>query len=103
MSNAPVHPINGKYPVEWKVKAQALATYFAGLIGMAILNGVADANLIAELPDSVEVFVAPLLPVAVGALAGWKARHQERAGESWPAIQREEPLPSPHPRNPFDA
>jgi hypothetical protein len=65
-------------PVETKVKAAAVATYLGLLALLAVLNGVTDADLIAGLPDVVEVFVAPLLPTAVTFVTSYLARHTPR-------------------------
>ncbi|PRX66090.1 hypothetical protein B0I32_106226 [Nonomuraea fuscirosea] len=66
-------------PVETKVKAMTLTAYLSGVAGMAILQTVADApSLIAFLPDWVEAVILPLVPTALSAVAGWKARHTPR-------------------------
>ena len=68
----------GKTLVETKVKVAAWATYL-GLAGLlAILTGFSDANLIAGLPDPVEVFVAPMLPTLITTLAAYRAKHTPR-------------------------
>lgn len=69
----------GSAPVETKVKVGAAATYF-GLVGLlAILNAVADTNLITSLPDVAEVFVAPLLPTLITFVASYLAKHTPRS------------------------
>lgn len=65
-------------PVETKVKAAAWATYLGLVALLAVLNAVADANLVAVLPDLVEVFVAPILPALITFVAGWTAKHTRR-------------------------
>lgn len=66
-------------PVETKVKAMTLTAYLSGVAGMAVLQAVADApSMIAFLPDWVEAITLPLLPTALSAVAGWKARHTPR-------------------------
>lgn len=72
------HPRVDPAPIERKVTAATVGAYLAGLAGLAILNGIADANLIAGLPDLAEVMLAPLLPAAVAFLAGFIARHTPR-------------------------
>ncbi|MEV4472792.1 hypothetical protein [Nonomuraea sp. NPDC049504] len=68
-----------KPPVETKVKAMTLVSYLGGVAGMAVLQAVADApSMIAFLPDWVEAITLPLLPTALAAVAGWKARHTPR-------------------------
>lgn len=64
--------------IETKVKWATIATYvgIAALLGG--LNAITDANLISELPDVVEVFVAPLLPTLITFLAGRQAPHTPR-------------------------
>lgn len=65
-------------PVEAKVKAAGWATYLGGVGLLAILNAFSDANLIAGLPDAVEVFVAPMVPTAITTAAAWLAKHTPR-------------------------
>ena len=65
-------------PVERKVTAATVGAYLAGLAGLAVLNGVADTNLISVLPDLLEVMVAPLFPAGVAFLTGYIARHTPR-------------------------
>jgi hypothetical protein len=65
-------------PVEKKVTAATFASYLGGVALLAILNGVADTNLITALPDVVEVFVAPLVPTAITFIGGYVARHTPR-------------------------
>ncbi|MGI5292634.1 hypothetical protein ACQEVF_58835 [Nonomuraea polychroma] len=68
-----------KPPVETKVKAMTLTSYLAGVAGMAVLQAVsADPSMIAFLPDWVEAITLPLLPTALAAVAGFKARHTPR-------------------------
>ncbi|GGO63233.1 holin [Nonomuraea cavernae] len=74
-------------PVEAKVKAMTLTAYLSGVAGMAVLQVVAaDPSLISFLPDWVEAITLPLLPTALAAVAGWKARHTPRP--DLPADQR---------------
>jgi len=65
-------------PIERKVKAATIAVYIATSALLGILNGVTDANLVAGLPDWLEVFVAPLLPAAAAWIAGYRAKHTPR-------------------------
>lgn len=65
-------------PVEKKVTVATLASYLGGLALLAILNGVADTDLVASLPDAVEVFIAPMIPTAVTFIAGYVTRHTPR-------------------------
>ncbi|MFD8529398.1 hypothetical protein ACFV0L_18460 [Streptosporangium canum] len=68
-----------KPPVETKVKAMTLASYLAGVAGMAVLQAVADdPSMISFLPDWVEAITLPLVPTGLSALAGYKARHTPR-------------------------
>jgi hypothetical protein len=68
-----------KPPVEAKVKTMGLVSYLAGVAGMAVLQVVAnDPSMIAFLPDWVEAITLPLVPTALAAVAGWKARHTPR-------------------------
>lgn len=66
-------------PVETKVKAMTLTAYLSGVAGMAVLQVVAsDPSLISFLPDWVEAITLPLVPTALAAVAGFKARHTPR-------------------------
>jgi hypothetical protein len=64
--------------IEAKVKAAGYATYFGLVALLAVLNAVADTNLVTALPDVVEVFVAPMVPAALALVAGWLANHTPR-------------------------
>ena len=74
------YPIKySKAPVEAKVKAMTLASYLAGVGGVAILQALnSDHSLIAFLPDWVEAVAIPLLPTALAAVAGYRAKHTPR-------------------------
>lgn len=66
-------------PIETKVKAMTLTAYLSGVAGMAVLQAVGDdPSMIAFLPDWVEAIILPLVPTALAAVAGWKARHTPR-------------------------
>lgn len=67
-------------PVATKVKWSTVGTYLACVMGLAGLNGVTDLNLVEQLPDLVEVFVAPVLPSLAAFLSGYAAKHDPRAG-----------------------
>lgn len=68
--------------MEPKVKWQAAVTYVVGAVGLAIFNSVTGTTLLADvLPDAVEIFVVPLVPVVGGLIAGFAAKHQWRSGE----------------------
>lgn len=80
-SSEPSNPSSA--PIEKKVTAATVATYL-GLVGLlAILNAVADTNLITALPDIVEVFVAPLVPTLITFVGGYMARHTPRNANSY--------------------
>ena len=64
--------------VESKVKSAAAWSYLAALGGLAVVNGVTDTTLITDLPDAVEVFVAPLVPALAAGIAGFLAKHTPR-------------------------
>lgn len=77
MTDGTIYPPAPK--VETKVKAATIASYLAGVAGLAVLQAVsADANLISGLPDAVEVFVVPLVTTAITFLAAWTAKHTTR-------------------------
>lgn len=65
-------------PVETKVKVATIATYLGSLALLAILNGITSTNLVAGLPDVIEVFVAPMLPAAITLVTGYLAKHTPR-------------------------
>jgi hypothetical protein len=65
--------------METKVKAAGVASYLVGVAALAILNGVTSTDLVAGLPDIIEVFVAPAITTAAGLLAGWNAAHSPRS------------------------
>lgn len=70
--------------MEPKVKYQAIAMYVVSaliLFLFELFTGNDNELLTAVLPDYVEVFVLPLIPVLGGLLAGWNARHQWRRAE----------------------
>lgn len=72
-------------PVERKVSAATMASYFGGVGLLAILQAVsADANLIGGLPDAVEVFALPLVTSGITFVAGWLAKHTYRPAEHAP-------------------
>ncbi|MBB6557314.1 holin [Nonomuraea rubra] len=76
-----------KPPVETKVKVMGLTAYLAGVAGMAVLQTVADdPSVIAFLPDWIEAITLPLVPTALAAVAGFKAKHTPRP--DLPADQR---------------
>ncbi|GIH22989.1 hypothetical protein Aph01nite_12990 [Acrocarpospora phusangensis] len=66
-------------PVEAKVKAMTFVQYILGVAGLAVLQVVdADHSLIEFLPDWLEAVGIPLIPTAMAAVAGYKARHTPR-------------------------
>ncbi|MCZ7376557.1 hypothetical protein [Micromonospora sp. WMMC250] len=65
-------------PVETKVKVATIFTYLGSLALLAILNGITSTNLIAGLPDVIEVFVAPMVPAAITLVSGYLAKHTPR-------------------------
>jgi hypothetical protein len=67
-----------KAPIETKVKAASLGSYLGGVALLAILNGVTTANLVAGMPDWLEVFLAPMVPTAVAFVSGFVAKHTPR-------------------------
>lgn len=69
---------SGSGPVEWKVKVASAATYLGFVALLAVLNAVADANLITELPDVAEVFLAPVLPTLITFVSSYAAKHTPR-------------------------
>lgn len=64
--------------VETKVKAASVATYLGLAALLAVLNGIADTNLVSGLPDVIEVLVAPVIPAAIALVAGYVTRHTPR-------------------------
>ena len=76
MDYGPTQPTSA--PVEKKVTAATIGSYLGFAALLAVLNGVADANLVTALPDVVEVLVAPMIPAAITLVAGYVARHTPR-------------------------
>ncbi|MFE9296606.1 holin [Streptomyces niveus] len=72
-------------PVETKVKFATAAAY-AGSTGLlAALTTVQDNGRLLEwMPDGLTPFVLGLIPAAITAVAGWKAKHTPRTGLSLP-------------------
>ncbi len=76
-----------KAPIEAKVKAMTLASYLAGVALVAVIQAISDTpSMIAFLPDWIETITLPLLPTALTAATGYKARHTPRP--DLPADQR---------------
>lgn len=69
------------WPVEAKVKAAAIGQFVLGLVLVAVVGGLTDGNLVAELPDWATALVAPILPTLAGWVAAYSAAHQYRSGE----------------------
>lgn len=64
---------------ETKVKASTAATYLVGVVALAIITAVQNhMELLGGLPDWAQVLVAPLIPAAAAAVAGWSAKHTPR-------------------------
>lgn len=68
----------GSGPVERKVTVATVASYLGFVALLAVLNAVADANLISELPDVAEIFLAPVLPTLITFVSGYAAKHTPR-------------------------
>ncbi|WP_218106737.1 hypothetical protein [Micromonospora pallida] len=69
--------------MEKKVKASAAWSYLLALAGLAIVNGTTDTTLITDLPDTVEIFVAPLVPaLAAGSAGTWRGTRRVRTSAS---------------------
>lgn len=70
--------------VEPKVKWQALAMYVVSSV-LLLLFELATGNdnelLVTFLPDYLEAFILPLIPVIGGLVAGFYTRHQWRRAE----------------------
>lgn len=65
--------------VEWKVKAASVGAYLAGVVGMAILQAVADGSLLASLPEPYATLLAPLVPALVAFVSGYLTQHTPRS------------------------
>ncbi|MFD3483770.1 holin [Streptomyces sp. NPDC058665] len=66
-------------PIEKKVTAAIAAAYVGSTGLLASLAAVQDdARLISSLPDGLTPFVLALIPAAITAIAGWKAKHTPR-------------------------
>jgi hypothetical protein len=85
MHNAPIE--HSRPPVEAKVKWTSLGGFLGSVGLLAVLQAVdADHSLITFWPDWAEAISIPLLPTAIAAVAGWKAKHTARP--DLPASQR---------------
>ncbi|MFD8556608.1 hypothetical protein ACFV1N_04855 [Streptosporangium canum] len=72
-------PITESRPVEAKVKWASFGGYIGSVALLGALQAVdADHSLIAFWPDWLEALTIPLLPTAIAAVAGWKAKHTAR-------------------------
>jgi hypothetical protein len=76
-----------KPPVEAKVKWAAFGSYIGSTAALAVLQAIdADRSLIAFWPDWLEAVTLPLLPTAISAVLGFRAKHTARP--DLPANQR---------------
>jgi hypothetical protein len=67
--------------VEPKVKWTGIVTYLVGVVVLALINAFTDNDnqlLLESLPDIVEPFILPIIPVVSGVVAGYFAKHQWR-------------------------
>ncbi|MFB6950167.1 holin [Streptomyces niveus] len=72
-------------PVETKVKAATAAAYVGSTGLVAALAAIQDdARLLDFLPDGLTPFVVSLIPAAITAAAGWKAKHTPRTARPLP-------------------
>ncbi|WP_381797314.1 holin [Streptomyces niveus] len=72
-------------PVETKVKFATAAAYVSSTGLVAALTAIQDdARLVAWMPDGITPFVLALVPAAITAVAGWKAKHTPRAPRAIP-------------------
>lgn len=78
MTNPVETPGGPGSPIERKVSVATGATYLGTLAVLAVLNGVADTNLISQIPDWAEVIFAPLIPSLITFLGGYAAPHTPR-------------------------
>lgn len=63
-----------------KVTWSSAGSYLGGVALLAVLQAVQqDADLVAALPDPIEVFTVPLLPSLIAFVAGYLARHSQSA------------------------
>lgn len=77
MHNEPVE--YRKPPMEAKVKWASLGGFLGSVGLLAILQAVdSDHSLIEFWPDWLEAITIPLLPTAIAAVAGYRARHTAR-------------------------
>lgn len=67
--------VNG--PVETKVKASTVGAFLAS-VGVAVLNGINDYNLLAGLPPVLQSLLIVIIPALVTFLAGYQAPHTHR-------------------------
>jgi len=70
------------YPVEPKVKAQAIYGYVAGVLCLGAIDILSNGPfLISAIPSALQVFVLPFIPGLIGLLGGYAAKHQWRGTE----------------------
>lgn len=72
----PTYPTTAK--VERKVKVGSALTYLISVGALAAVNAVSDTTLITDLPDTVEIFVAPLVPSLAAFISGYLTKHTPR-------------------------
>lgn len=75
---------NNTSTVEPKVKYPAIALYLGGVVILALINaftGNDNELLIETLPDMIEPFILPIVPVIIQMVTGYFAKHQWRQAE----------------------
>lgn len=69
----------GEKAPETKVTAATIASYLLGVAGLTIMEVSSTAvDVLPLLPDWLQVLVAPLVPAAAAAVAGYFAPHTPR-------------------------
>lgn len=72
-------PVTTPAPVEKKVKAATLATYFGSVALLAVLGAVnSDPLLISGFPDWIEAILIPVLPALVTFFTAYRTKHTPR-------------------------
>jgi hypothetical protein len=72
-------PVTIPAPVEKKVKAATIATYFGSVAILAILGAVSNNPLlISGLPDWIEAIVIPVIPALVTFFTAYRTKHTPR-------------------------
>lgn len=72
-------PVTTPAPIEKKVTAATIATYFGSVVMLAILGAVSsNPLLISGLPDWIEAILIPVIPALVTFFTAYRTAHTPR-------------------------